>query len=82
MSLSEKLQQLREATKARAPKEALEVMHRATEDLVRSGIVDRAVKVGDKAPDFTLNNAAGTPVGLSGLTAGGPVVITFFRGKW
>ena len=82
MALQEKLDHLSEQTRQKAPKEALEVMHRATEDLKNSGIMERTVKVGDKAPDFTLNNADGNPVNLSTLISDGPAVISFFRGKW
>ena len=82
MSLQEKMRKLSEGTQQKAPKEALEIMHRSTEDLKQSGIMDRTVKVGDKAPAFTLNNTDGKPVSLSSLTAAGPVVISFFRGKW
>jgi peroxiredoxin Q/BCP len=37
-----------------------------------------ALEVGEKAPDFTLNNGEGKPVKLSELTAKGPVVIYTF----
>ena len=37
-----------------------------------------ALEVGQKAPDFTLNNVEGKPVKLSELTAKGPVVIYTF----
>ena len=82
MTLQEKFNKLKAATAARATKEALEIMHRATEDLRNSGIMDRTVKVGDPAPGFTLNNADEEPVSLADLLADGPVVLTFFRGKW
>jgi peroxiredoxin len=57
-------------------------MHRATEDLKNSGIMDHVVKVGDKAPDFTLKNTADQDVSLYTLLGDGPVVLTFYRGKW
>jgi peroxiredoxin len=57
-------------------------MHQATEDLRASGIMDRIAKMGSIAPDFTLPNAAGQPVGLAGLRARGPVVVSFYRGRW
>lgn len=47
-----------------------------------SGVVESAKKVGDKAPDFTLKNAAGEEVKLSSLLADGPVVLTWYRGGW
>ena len=47
-----------------------------------SGIAERALKVGDRAPDFTLPNALGSPVTLSRLLEQGPAVVTFYRGDW
>ncbi|APY00115.1 peroxiredoxin-like family protein [Lacinutrix venerupis] len=41
-----------------------------------------ALKVGDKAPDFTLPNAKGESISLNKLLNKGPVVVTFYRGDW
>ena len=49
---------------------------------MKSGIADKALKVGDKAPDFTLPNARGESVSLSDILAKGPAVVTFYRGAW
>jgi hypothetical protein len=80
--LQEKLDAQKEKLGSAAPKEALEVMHRATEDLENSGIADKAKAKGDVAPDFTLNNYQGQPVTLSQKLAQGPVVLGFYRGGW
>jgi hypothetical protein len=82
MSLKVKLDKIKEGFKTKAPQDAQEIMHRATEDLKNSGIMDHVVKVGDKAPDFTLKNTEGQDVSLSTLIGDGPVVLTFYRGKW
>ena len=82
MSLKNKLNKLKESFKTKAPQEAQEIMHRATEDLKNSGIMDHVVKIGDKAPDFTLKDTEGREVSLSTLLGDGPVVLTFYRGKW
>jgi hypothetical protein len=82
MALQERLDAIREASKARIPAEARAVMERSVDDLRRSGIMDRIAKVGDKAPDFTLPNATGQAVGLADLVARGPVVLSFYRGRW
>jgi cytochrome oxidase Cu insertion factor (SCO1/SenC/PrrC family) len=82
MSLKDKLDKLKESFKTRAPQEAQEIMHRATEDLKNSGIMDHVVKIGDKAPDFTLKDTQGREVSLSTLLGDGPVVLTFYRGIW
>jgi peroxiredoxin Q/BCP len=37
-----------------------------------------SLKVGDKAPDFTLPGTDGKPVTLSNLLARGPVLLAFF----
>ena len=82
MSLQERLDALKEQSKSRVPPEARAVMERAVEDLRKSGIAARVPKVGQRAPDFTLPDANGKPVSLSGLLARGPVVLSFFRGRW
>ena len=82
MSLEDKLAAIREMAKTRQPPEVRAVMRQATEDLRASGIMDRVVKVGALAPDFTLPNVTGDPVSLAALRARGPVVLSFYRGRW
>ena len=60
---------VREASAKRIPADRLAVMHDATEQLRGSGILDRVIKPGAKAPDFTLNDQNGNPVTLSLLLA-------------
>ena len=64
------------------PKEVLDVLLRTTEDQVKSGVAEKALKVGDKVPDFTLPNARGESVTLSDVLAKGPAVVAFYRGTW
>jgi hypothetical protein len=82
MALEEKLAAIRELAKTRQPPEVRAVMQKATEDLRASGIMDRVVKVGATAPDFTLPNVAGQPVSLAALRTRSPVVLSFYRGRW
>jgi hypothetical protein len=82
MSLEEKLAAIREMAKTRQPPEVRAVMQKATEDLRASGIMDRVARVGTAAPEFTLPNVAGDPVSLAALRARGPVVLSFYRGRW
>jgi hypothetical protein len=65
-----------------APYEAIETMHRATDELKVSGIEQRALKVGDRAPSFTLFNQDHVEVSSSDFLQEGPLVISFFRGHW
>jgi hypothetical protein len=82
MALQEKLDAMREMSRTRVPPEARAVMERSVADLRASGIMDRVAKVGRPAPDFTLPDAGGQPVGLKALLARGPVVLSFYRGRW
>ncbi len=82
MKLQEKLDAYKRSFLEKAPPDAVAVMQRATRDLAESGLVEKAVKVGDCALDFTLENTTGAKVGLAGLLLKGPVVLTFYRGKW
>ena len=69
-------------SKTRIPPEARAVMQRSIADLRASGIMNRVARVGQPAPDFTLPNADGRPVSLAELRARGPVVLSFYRGRW
>ena len=44
--------------------------------------LQRVATVGSPAPGFMLPNAAGQPVSLGDLRARGPVVLSFYRGRW
>ena len=66
----------------KAPREAIEKMHRATAELKASGIEDAALKVGDRAPSFTFFNQDHVQVASTDLLREGPLVVSFFRGHW
>lgn len=84
MTLKERLNELKAKSQAnpRISAEARAIMDRSIEDLRKSGIMDRVVKVGDRAPDFTLPDTSGRLVSLRELLARGPAVLSFFRGRW
>jgi peroxiredoxin len=64
------------------PRSVIETMHRATAELIASGAAARALKAGDKALPFTLDDPDGNPVSSAGLLAKGPLVLSFYRGVW
>ena len=82
MALQEKLDKLKADFEAKAPKDALEIMHRATDDLRSSGIMQQVLKNGDKAPEFGLKNADENMIHSKDLLASGPLVLSFYRGRW
>jgi peroxiredoxin len=82
MSLKEDLELLRADFVSKASPEVRDAMERADKDLAASGIVQNALKTGDKVPDFNLPDARGGYVRLRDLLTRGPVVISFYRGGW
>jgi hypothetical protein len=80
--LKETLNAMKAASAEKIPAETLAVMQKAKEDLAASGIMDRAVKIGDQIADFTLADAHGAPISLASLRQTGPVVLTIYRGVW
>ena len=82
MSLAEKLTEIREAGAAKFPAETAEKMHRQVDELRASGIMDRAINVGDKMPAFSLPNTKGEMVSSDDLLKQGNLVVTFYRGVW
>ncbi|MDF1813613.1 MAG: peroxiredoxin-like family protein [Verrucomicrobiales bacterium] len=50
--------------------------------VAESGVVEKATKKGDVAPDFSLPNATGKLITLSEELKNGPVVLTWYRGGW
>ena len=65
-----------------APAHIHPIMERATAELIASGAAQRALKVGDKAPLFSLKDGNGELVSSAQLLAKGPLVLTFYRGVW
>ncbi|HSB78658.1 MAG TPA: hypothetical protein VLM91_07720 [Candidatus Methylomirabilis sp.] len=82
MGLQQQLDALKARFEASTPAEALAIMHRATEDLRRAGLAERALKVGDRAPEVALPNQHGETVRSMDLLARGPLVVSFYRGVW
>jgi hypothetical protein len=80
MRLQEQLNAMKEKSEAMIPAKILEVMHRATEELENSGILDQVPKIGDRALDFALHNTQGMLVESRSLLESGRMVLTFYRG--
>lgn len=82
MTLEQDLADFRAEWERTAPAGRAELYTTKVEELRASTLFDQALRGGQAAPDFTLPDAQGRPVTLSGLLRGGPVVITFYRGGW
>jgi peroxiredoxin len=82
MRLQQEIDAFSSEAAGRFPPDVLAKLRQSIEDVRNSGIADRALTVGDLAPAFTLPNAQGRPVALTGLLQRGPVIICFYRGIW
>ncbi|MGL5767740.1 MAG: peroxiredoxin-like family protein [Sarcina sp.] len=82
MTLSEKLMNLANESAKKKPEEINILFKKATEELKATSIEEKALKVGDKIPSFTLRNAYGKEVSSNELLQKGSLVINFYRGKW
>ena len=80
--LQDRLDAIRKGFEKQAPPEALEVMHRATRDLAEQVAAQPGLGLGDSAPPFRLPDQDGNVIDSAVLLAGGPLVLTLFRGHW
>lgn len=82
MGLQDQLNELRTQSAKRIPADKAAIMANAMEKLKQSGIVDKALRAGDKSPAFELVNTVGEKVSSATLLHQGPLVISFYRGSW
>jgi hypothetical protein len=82
MKLQDKMAAYKRNFVKKAPPEALAVMQGAKDALRNSGILERAVKVGDQAPDFALIHTDGRRLTLADMLDRDWLVLGFYRGRW
>ena len=82
MRLKDQLDSLTTKLRALVPAERLLVVDRFAEELVKSGLANRALKAGDLAPAFELPDGDGMLWRSQDLLSSGPLVIVFYRGRW
>lgn len=82
MTLKEELRALRARLETGRPPEVVAAMHRAVDELRASRAPGRVLAAGAPAPRFTLPDAYGETVDSGRLLASGPLVVTFYRGRW
>jgi peroxiredoxin len=90
LSLAQQLDSLTAKLRAMVPAERLAVVDLAAEELIHSGLANRALKAGDHAPSFELPDGDGMLWRSEDLLrpftpsagANGALVIVFYRGRW
>ena len=80
--LQDQLDEITANTRNLVQPERLAVSERAVEELFATGMEQRILPVGAKAPEFTLRDSTGRLVKSSDVLALGPLIINFFRGRW
>ncbi len=81
-TLAEQLRDRRELGERYTPADVVALYQRAIEEIRDSGLASRALKVGDRAPDFSLPDDNEKPVSSASFLATGALIICFFRGRW
>ncbi len=82
MSLQEKLDEITAQTRSLVQAERLAAVERAIGELLSTGIESRLLQPGAAAPPFALPDVNGKLVRSQDLLALGPLVLSFFRGRW
>ena len=81
-SLAGDLEQEAERFSSSADERDVKAMGDLVNDLEHSDIVARALKVGERAPDFELATGGGKLVSLTSLLTKGAAILTWYRGGW
>ena len=64
------------------PQEVSDNIEAGATEIQNQNINERALKVGDEAPNFTLENQRGENINLFEVAKNGFAVVTFYRGSW
>jgi hypothetical protein len=80
MTLKQDIDAFAAETVGRIPAGLLADLRKSIEYVKHSKVTERALTIGDTAPEFTLPNAVGQPVVLADLVRRGPLIVSFYRG--
>jgi peroxiredoxin len=81
-SLRDRLLEVRAGIAQYVRPENQQINERTIEWLRTGGFADRALKAGDIAPSFELADQNSRSVKSADLLAQGPLIVSFFRGRW
>lgn len=82
MGLQQKLDAFKAEFLRTAPAGRPALYETKIDELRASFALDRALRTGEQAPEFTLPDQRGKGVSLATLLGSGPAVVTFYRGGW
>lgn len=82
LTLKDQLRLMSEAAAQKMPPEKAKAIETALNKLRDSHLTEKALKVGQTMPDFSLKDAHGKTVNLKSLRKKGSVIVSFYRGSW
>ncbi len=82
LTLTDQLRLMKEASAKKLPPEKAKAMQDATDKLRKSNLAEKAFRVGQNMPNFSLPDAHGKIIHLKDLLKKGSVIISFYRGSW
>lgn len=82
MKLQDRLNAIKQESIDTKPPEVVAVLLQEVENLIKSGLADRAIKVGEILPEFTLPDEKGALVSSKEILEKGPFALSFYRGVW
>jgi peroxiredoxin len=82
MTLQKKIEEMQTQMLSQVPAETVNTLMSTNKKLFLSHIEKRALKAGDKMPEFQLNNHLGQLISSSELLESAPLIINFYRGSW
>ncbi len=81
-TLEKELKDFTDEMTQNVPTEVLDTLISEINKISQAGIVENALNVGDKVPDFEFEDMDRNKISLNTMTALGSVVISFNRGNW
>lgn len=82
MTLNAQIRETIQVFRDNFPSELNALIEQGAGEISALDIVEKALRIGDKAPDFSLKNRHGESRSLTEYLNRGPLVITFYRGAW
>ncbi len=82
MTLQEQLNGIKAKAAPMITPEVAAAMKLSFDELKNDKVLEKALKVGDRAPAFVLPNGQGNLIHSDALLRKGPLIILFYRGRW
>ena len=82
MKLAEKIEKVNQSFSRTISHEDLQLLREEIRRLVTSGLAEKALKIGENIPDFSLPNGSRETIAIQSLLGQHSLIITFYRGQW